>query len=95
MSHRRVRLDHQPSPAEIVDMARRGVAFEGGWIKGRRTKGGTFIVTSKGFQFDDDQDRDSIAITAWGKVAQLGLAVAPDWVEEIEQAIAATKAVAS
>lgn len=91
MSRRITHLDHQPTIREVVDMAKRGVPFIGGWWYGRRTAGGTYILGSRGFQFDDDHDRDSVAITTWGQVVPLSIATPPDFVEEFQKAVDDTK----
>ena len=92
MSRARVELDHQPTIREVVDMAKRGVSFVGGWWYGHRTQGGTYILGSRGFQFDDDRDRDSIAITAWGNVVPLSMAVTEDFVAEVQSEIDSRRA---
>ncbi len=91
MSRRITHLDHQPSTAEVVDLAHAGTPFEGGWWIGYLTRGGTYIVASKGLQFDDGLDRDSIAITRWGQVVPLSIATPPDFVEEFQKAVDDTK----
>lgn len=73
-------------------MAKRGVSFVGGWWYGSRTVGGTYILGSRGFQFDDDRDRDSIAITAWGNVLPLSMATPPDFVAEVQSEIDSRRA---
>ncbi len=92
MSRARLELDHQPTIREVVDMAFRGVPFVGGWWYGYRTKGSTYILGSRGFQFDDDRDRDSVAITRWGQVVPLSIATPPDFVAEIQGEIDSKRA---
>jgi hypothetical protein len=56
-------------------------------LKARKTKGGTYILTSPAVMNDDDRDRDLTAITAYGEVVKLHpLANAEPLIELLNQA---------
>jgi hypothetical protein len=93
MTPRPVKFESNPSAAEIVALAKHGEPFVAPWWVGYLTRGRTYIIASQGFKFDDDKDRDKVAITMWGQVVPLDIAVDPEWVELLREAIAESKAV--
>ncbi|MDN6567122.1 MAG: hypothetical protein L0K65_08755, partial [Actinomyces sp.] len=82
-----------PAAAEIARMARQGQEFTSPWTVGYMTRGGSYMLASRGRTNDSGLDRDLLIITAYGDVEQVSPTVNPEWAGQIVQAVEESKAV--
>lgn len=82
---------HVTIPENIAEKIRQRKPFTDSLAVGYWTKGGTYIIASNGKWRDDGKPRDLLAILpgdlGHGQVIQLYIAVAPEFVAEVERVL--------